>query len=240
MFVLTFFTDTSHLRLSYLHETWIQCEQATATSDTVWQILREDEEGRKEVHRERLEPMGGSSGGGVEGGLFRDAGTVCGRPLAHTPALLSTLLTLLTPRSPGAPALLPAPALCARIISEQRRRRRWSNPCEGSLFLPPPLPVRCLSSLAACILCLFSPRRGDTKRHLPGRDKPIFLRRRGGGRDLMLPASPPLVAFISLPLLLLLQGRAALLGASSTISASVVCAFWCLRAFVFCVCACVC
>lgn len=68
MFVLTFFTDTSHLRLSYLHETWIQCEQATATSDTVWQILREDEEGRKEVHRERLEPMGGSSGGGVEGG----------------------------------------------------------------------------------------------------------------------------------------------------------------------------
>jgi len=132
------------------------------------------------------------------------------------------------PRYPCPP---PSTALCARIISQQRRRRRWSYPCEGSLFLSPSA-CSCLCSLAACILSLFSPRRGDTKRHLPGRDKPIFEMPRG---NLTLPASPPLVPFISL----FLPGRAVLHWASSTISASVVCVFLCLYVFVFCVCACV-
>lgn len=82
---------------------------------------------------------------------------------------------------PQCPCLPPSTALCARIISQQRRRCRWSHPSEGS---PPPLsPITlfpslpacsCLSTLAACILSLFSPWRGDTKRHLPGRDKPIL------------------------------------------------------------------
>ncbi|MEQ2186107.1 hypothetical protein GOODEAATRI_025208 [Goodea atripinnis] len=70
-------------------------------------------------------------------------------------------------------------ALCARIISEQRRRRRWSHLSEGS---PPPSILYhafsltgCLflCLLAACILSFFSPQHGDTMRHLRGGDKPI-------------------------------------------------------------------
>lgn len=95
------------------------------------------------------------------------------------------------PRCPCPP---PSTALCARIISQQRRRRRWSHPSEGSLFLSPSA-CSCLSSLAACILSLLTPRRGDTKRHLPGRDKPILGMPRG---NLTRPAPPPLVPFISL------------------------------------------
>lgn len=150
----------------------------------------------------------------------RGGGTVCGRPLAHTPAPLSTLLTLLTLGSPRCPCPPPSTALCARIISRQRRRRRWSHPSEGSLFLSPSA-CSCLSSLAACILSLFSPRRGDTKRHLPGRDKPILEMPRG---NLTLPASPPLVPFI----LLSLPGRAVLRWASSTISCVCILVFMCV------------
>lgn len=141
------------------------------------------------------------------------------------------------PRCPCPP---PGAALCARIISQQRRRRRWSHPSEGSppppsssisLFLSPSA-CSCLSTLAAFILSLFSPRRGDTKRHLPGRDKPILEMPRG---NLTLPASPSL----HLSLLLFLPGRAVVRWASSTISASVVCVFLGLCVFFFfwvCVC----
>lgn len=104
------------------------------------------------------------------------------------------------PRCPCPP---PNIALCAHIISQQRRRRRWSHPSEDSP--PPPSSISlfsltlsacsCLSTLTACILSLFSPRCGDTKRHLPGRDKPILEMPRG---NLTLPASPFLVPFIFL------------------------------------------
>lgn len=43
------------------------------------------------------------------------------------------------------------------------------------------LACSCPSALAAFILSLFSPWRGDTKRHLPGRDKPILKMLGGGG-----------------------------------------------------------
>lgn len=41
------------------------------------------------------------------------------------------------------------------------------------------LACSCPSTLAAFILSLFTPWRGDTKRHLPGRDKPILAMPRG-------------------------------------------------------------
>lgn len=105
---------------------------------------------------------------------------------------------------PWCPCPLPSTALCARIISLQRRRRRWSHPSEGSVLHPHhPLslfflsPSACsrLTTLAACILSLIRPQRGDTKRHLPGRDKPILEMPRG---NLTLPTFPLLVPFIFL------------------------------------------
>lgn len=102
------------------------------------------------------------------------------------------------PQCPCPPSSI---ALCARIISQQRRRRRWSHPSEGSL--PPSPSILYLSfSLTLCLFLSLSTlaafilsRRGDTKRHLPGRDKPILEMPRG---NLTLPASPSL--HLSLPL----------------------------------------
>lgn len=75
--------------------------------------------------------------------LLRVAGTVCGRPLAHMPAPLSTLLTLQTPATPRCASPPPSAALYARIISQQKgRRRRWSGPGDGSP--PPPSSPSCL------------------------------------------------------------------------------------------------
>lgn len=81
------------------------------------------------------------------------------------------------------------------------RRRRWSHPWEGSAA-PHPLYLAssCLPTLTASILSFFSPQRGDTKRHLPGRDKPISEMQRGGGPDatrLSFPSSSPLLPSFS-------------------------------------------
>lgn len=56
--------------------------------------------------------------------LLRVAGTVCGRPLAHMPAPLSTLLTLQTPATPRCASPLPSVALYTRIISQQKKKKR--------------------------------------------------------------------------------------------------------------------
>lgn len=78
--------------------------------------------------------------------LLRVADTVCGRPLAHMPAPLSTLLTLPTLATPWCTSPPPSAALCTRIIFQQkRRRRRWSRRREGS-----PPPPSCLSCLFLC------------------------------------------------------------------------------------------
>lgn len=84
-------------------------------------------------------------GGAVVNSGLRVAGTVCGRPLAHMPAPLSTLLTLKTPATPRCASPLSSTALYARIICPQKeeRRRRWSGPGEGSP--PPPSSLSCLS-----------------------------------------------------------------------------------------------
>lgn len=166
----------------------------------MWERLREDEEGERRYH-ERHEPMGGS-----RGEVWRVAGwwySMWQTPGTHAS---STFHAAHSPDAglPRCPCPPPSTALCARIISQQRRRRRWSHPSEGSppppssisLFLSPSA-CSCLSALAAFILSLFSPRRGDTKRHLPGRDKPILEMPRG---NLTLPASPSLHLPLSLSL----------------------------------------
>lgn len=161
-------------------------EISEATSDTVltiWERLREDKEGEW-TYPERHEPMGGRCrevwrAVGWWYSMWQTPGTHASSTFhaAHSPDAG-------LPRCPCPP---PGAALCARIISQQRRRRRWSHPSEGSppppsssisLFLSPSA-CSCLSTLAAFILSLFSPRRGDTKRHLPGRDKPILEMPRG-------------------------------------------------------------
>lgn len=62
-------------------------------------------------------------------------------------------------QSPDAGLACPSPpprtALCARIISKQWGRRRWSHPREGSP--PPPSSISLCLSPSACILSLFSP-----------------------------------------------------------------------------------
>lgn len=102
------------------------------------------------------------------------------------------------PRRPCSPS---GTALCTRIISQQRRRRRWSHPSGGLPPPPPPHPssITLLSStcclflclLAACILSSFIPQHGDTKRHLPGRDKPILEMPKGGNLMPHPPSPPP-------------------------------------------------
>lgn len=149
--------------------------------------------------------------------------------------------------SPDA-ALTPCPcpplgtALCAHIISEQRRRHRWSHLSEGSA--PPSALYHAFSLagclflclLAACILSGFSPQHGDTMRHLRGGDKPISEMLRGmgvvvGGNRCSPTSSSPS------PLALLLRGRTELLWASSTISATMcVCIFVFMSVCVFGVC----
>lgn len=104
-------------------------------------------------------------------------------PLAHTPPSLCTLLTFQTPHSltpqPGRPCPASRMAfVCPHNLSPQRGQRRWSHPSECST--PPSalllllLACSCPSTPAAFILSLFTPWRGDTKRHLAGRDKPIL------------------------------------------------------------------
>lgn len=66
------------------------------------------------LYGRRVKWAEGGQGGEMEvsretrghGRRFWGGGTVCGRPLAHTPAPLSTVLTLLMQGSPSAPALL--------------------------------------------------------------------------------------------------------------------------------------
>lgn len=129
---------------------------------------------------------------------MRGNGTVCGRPLAHTPAPLSTLLTLLMLGSCPPPST----PLCARIISHQNGGDA-GGPIPGRAQLPPHplyLASSCLPTLTASILSLFSPQRGDTKRPLPGRDKPISEMQRGGEPDatrLSFPSSFPLLPSFS-------------------------------------------
>lgn len=110
---------------------------------------------------------------------------------------------------PQCPCPPPSAALCARIISQQRRRCRWSHPREGSHPPSPPSTLYhsfshsacpCLSTRAACILSFFSSRHSNTKRHLSGRDKPISETHWGWVRGAWR-CPPPLPSFplISLP-----------------------------------------
>lgn len=82
--------STSHSVLSSLHRKHVKEKH------------REDKEGDDKRLQEAVV--------GMFGGWW-SGGTVCGRPLAHTPASLSTLLSLLMLGSPAAPALLPE-SLC--------------------------------------------------------------------------------------------------------------------------------
>lgn len=86
-------------------------------------------------------------------GLLRVAGTVCGRPLAHMPAPLSTLLTLLTLATPWCTS--PPPLCCFvrphNLPSKKRRRRRWSRPRIGSPPPPSSLSCLCLCSYLGCL-----------------------------------------------------------------------------------------
>ena len=110
-------------------------------------------------------------------------------------------------------------------------------PSQGGLTSPSILyfASSCPSTLAVFILSLFSPLHGDTKRHLPGRDKPILVMARGEPDATRLSCPPLSLSCAFLP------GRTVLRRASSTISAALVCVFLCQCVFVFLwLCGCMC
>lgn len=102
---------------------------------------------------ERHEAMGGGCGEGGGGwwySMWQTPGTHASSTFhaAHSPDA----------GLPQCPCPPPATALCARIISQQRRRRRWSHPSEGSHpLLPPSILYLSLFSLTLSLLLSLHP-----------------------------------------------------------------------------------